>query len=92
MSLTTTQKDKLKDLLVHRDMIVKHLYGIEKNLKEYFPEEFERAYQFWIPQIITALYEDKRWLPRGEYTMENTINRLVDRLKEESGQGVKKFL
>jgi hypothetical protein len=87
MSLTTAQKDKLKDILVHRDMIVEHIYNIERILKQYFPEEFDIAYQHYIPQIITALYEDSRWLPRGQYTLEQSVARIVDRM---TGETIKK--
>lgn len=92
MSLTTEQKEQIHLLLDHRDQIIDHLAQIEKIIKHYFPEEFSIAYQHWIPQIVTALYEDKKWLPRGQCTMEQTIIRLMDKLKEDSGQGVKKYI
>jgi|APGre2960657404_1045060.scaffolds.fasta_scaffold00411_18 hypothetical protein len=89
---TKTQKDQLNNLLDHRDSIVNNLYHIERILKVYFPEEFELAYQHWIPQIITALYEDGRWLPRGDQTMQKTLNRLLDKSSQKIGQTVQKFI
>jgi len=83
MSFTLDQKEKITELFSERDKIVKCLYNIETILKTYFPEEFERAIQFYIPQITTALYEDKKWLNRGEYSLQNTINNLLDRCKSD---------
>lgn len=92
MTFTQTQKDQLNKLFDHRDEIVNALFHIERILKEYFPEEFEVAYQHWIPQITTALYEDKKWLPRGQFTMQQTLNRLLDKSKEFESKGVSKYI
>ncbi len=91
MSLTQVQKDQLNSLIDYRDQITDSLFHIERILKVYFPEEFDVAYQHWIPQITTALYEDKRWLPRGEQTMQHTINRLLDKANNDK-VGVQKFI
>jgi hypothetical protein len=93
MSLTQEQKDQINSLLDNRDKIVDSLYHIESILKTYFPEEFERAIQFYLPQITTALYEDKKWLNRGEYSLQNTIDNLLERCKtNDSGKGTTKYL
>jgi hypothetical protein len=92
MSLTNQQQHHLNKLIDYRDQITSSLFHIERIIKEYFPEEFDVAYQHWIPQITTALYEDKRWLPRGEQTMQHTINRLLDKSKEKSDQNVSRFI
>lgn len=92
MSLTYEQKYQLNKLMDYRDQITNSVFHIERIMKVYFPEEFDLAYQHWIPQITTALYEDKRWLPRGEQTMQNTINRLLDKITETNDQNVSKFL
>lgn len=81
MSLNKEQKEQLTRLLNLRDSIVENLSDIEHILKHYFPEEFDMAYQFWIPQITTALYEDKKWLSRGDHSMQETINRLTEKIK-----------
>lgn len=92
MSFTQVQKDQLNSLIDYRDEITNSLFHIERILKQYFPEEFEAAYQHWIPQIITALYEDKRWLPRGEFTMQQTIGRLLDKAENFGDKGVSKYI
>lgn len=92
MSLTQQQKDQINNLIDYRDKIVDSLFHIERILKEYFPEEFDVAYQHYIPQITTALYEDKKWLPRGNQTMQQTLNRLLDKSQNSSDKGVSKYI
>jgi len=92
MTFTEEQKDQFNKLIDHRDNITDNLYHIEHILKIYFPEEFEIAYQHWIPQIITALYEDNRWLQRGDRNMQQTINRLIDKMQSDNGKGVYKHI
>ena len=93
MSLTTEQRDQINKLVDYRDEIVSSLFHIERILKTYFPEEFERAIQFYLPQITTALYEDKKWLNRGEYSLHNTVDNLMERCKiNESDKGTTKYL
>lgn len=92
MSFTDEQKHQLNRLMDYRDELTNSLFHIERILKTYFPEEFDIAYQHWIPQISTALYENKKWLPRGEQTMQHTLNRLFDKLKENESKGVYKYI
>jgi hypothetical protein len=93
MSLTNDQKHQVNKLIDYRDEISNSLFHIERILKEYFPEEFERAIQFYLPQITTALYEDKKWLSRGEYSIQNTIDNLLERCKlTTENQSLKKYL
>lgn len=93
MSLTNEQKQQINRLIDYRDEIVGGLFHIERILKTYFPEEFERAIQFYLPQITTALYEDKKWLSRGEYSLQNTIDNLLERCNlNKSNENIKKFL
>ena len=93
MALTKEQKSLLEDLMDCRDDIIDTLANIQTILKTNFPEEYERAIQFYIPQITTALCEDKKWLNRGEYSLQNTIDNLLERCKlTTENQGLKKFL
>jgi len=92
MSFTQEQKDQLNKLVDYRDEIANSLFHIERILKTYFPEEFELAYQHYIPQIATALYEDKKWLPRGQFTMQQTINRLLDKAESSDHKGVSRYI
>lgn len=92
MSFTNEQKDQLNRLIDYRDQITDALFHMERILKVYFPEEFDVAYQHYIPQITTALYEDKRWLPRGQQTLQHTITRLLDKTNDFTDKGLKKFI
>jgi hypothetical protein len=81
---------KVNDLLTLREEITQSVNKIELILRQYFPDEYEDAYQHWIPQVLTALYNDLKWLPRGEITLQDT----VDRIKDDSNQsgGVSKYI
>lgn len=92
MSLSQEQKDEFNNLIDYRNEIVNSLFHIERILKKYFPEEFEIAYQFWIPQITTALYSDTRWLDRGERNMQQTIDRLIEKINNSHTKGVSKYI
>lgn len=71
----TNPVDRLLEL---RGAINTNLLEIEDIIKSYFPKQYENSYQHWIPQIITALYNDTKWLPRGELTLQDTINQIID--------------
>ena len=93
MNLTQEQKDQVNLLIDCRDEMVNSLFHIERILKTYFPQEFERAYQFYLPQITTALHNHEKWLNRGEYSLQNTIDNLLERCKmTEVADGLKKYL
>jgi hypothetical protein len=94
MNLTQEQRDQINSLIDYRDEMVASLFHIERILKTYFPEEFERAIQFYLPQITTALYEDKKWLSRGEYSLQNTIDNLLERCKmiDSGDKNINKYL
>ena len=89
MSLNNEQKHQLNKLLDHRDEIERALFHIERILKSHFPSEYSLAYQHWIPQISTALTPTNKWLPRGEYTFQNTIDHISD---NNDGSGVNKYI
>jgi soluble cytochrome b562 len=91
--LSKEQKDQFNRLLDHRDEISESMFHIERILKTYFPEEFNMAYQHYIPQIVTALDDDPRWLPRGQINMQHTIKRILDKInKDDFSSGVSKFI
>lgn len=84
------QKDQLTNLIDYRDEISNSLFHIERILKTYFPDQYSDAYQHWIPQILTALDNDLKWLPRGQLTLQDTIDRIKD--DSDSVGGVSKFI
>lgn len=91
--LSKEQKDQFNRLLDYRDQISDAMFHIERILKSYFPEEFDTAYQHYIPQIVTALDNDPRWLSRGEINMQHTINRILDKInRDDFSSGVSKFI
>lgn len=92
MSFTSEQKQQINRLIDYRDQMLDSLFHIERILKQYFPEEFDVAYQHYIPQITTALYEDKKWLSRGEHTLQQTIKRLLDKSQSVDNKGVSKYI
>lgn len=81
---------QLDDLLDLREEIAQSLKKMDAILQIYFPTQYTDAYQHWMPQILTALYNDVKWLPRGQVTLQDTIDRIKDD-REESG-GVSKFI
>ena len=92
MTFTNTQKHQLNKLMDHREEINQSLFHIERILKEHFPKEYNIAYQHWIPQIITALDSDDRWLPRGQFNMKHTLDRLLDQSQSFVNKGVYKHI
>lgn len=88
--LTQEQKDQLNFLIDYRDQISDSIYHIDRILRTYFPDQYSDAYQHWIPQILTGLDNDVKWLPRGQLTLQDTIDRILDMSEESSG--VSKFI
>jgi hypothetical protein len=64
---------RLKEI---RDEIVKLVMEADLILRTDHPKEREKAYSFWIPQSITAMRSDPRWLDRGDYSMDKTISEI----------------
>jgi hypothetical protein len=76
---------QLDDLLHLREEIAQSLKKMGAILQIYFPEQYPDAYQHWIPQILTALDNDVKWLPRGQLTLQDTIDRIKDNSDESAG-------
>jgi hypothetical protein len=92
MSLTNDQKDQLNKLYDYRDEIENLIFKIETTLESVFPSEHSISYQHWLPQIKTALRDNIKWLPRGQYSMEYTLNRISDKIVDDSNKGVTKYI
>lgn len=83
---------KISELEKHRETIENNLAEIETILSVYFPAEFPTAYQHWIPQIKTALKNNTKWLDRGQYSMQYTLDRIFDSISDKNNKGVSKYI
>lgn len=92
MSLDNNKKHQLNKLIDYRDEISNAIFQIDRILKDYFPEEYDVAYQHWIPQIITAINKHPKWLSRGQFDMQQTIEKLLDKSKDSDSKGVSKYI
>lgn len=90
--MNNDQKNAIAKLIKHREDISEILYEIGSILNKHFPDEYEIAYQYWIPQITTALYKDTKWLSRGDYSMQQTIDRILDKFNDTNFSATKKIL
>lgn len=79
-------------LLQYRENIEDILVQIDAILQTDFPDEYSVAYEHWMPQIKTALKDNTRWLPRGQYSMDYTVNRILDKITADFGLGVTKYI
>lgn len=82
--------NKVNELLDLRDNISASIKEMTTILEQNFPKQFADAYQHWIPQILTALYNDTKWLPRGNITFQDTIDRIND--SNDCSGGVSKYI
>lgn len=93
MSLNKDQIKAINQLYEYREQIENYLAEIESVLRVNFPEHYSMSYQHWIPQIKTALRSDTKWLPRGQYSMDDIFRAIEDQIQENlSRQGVTKFI
>jgi hypothetical protein len=83
-------QSKVDDLLDLREEITQSIQKIDFILRTYFPDQYTDAYQHWIPQVLTALYNELQWLPRGQMTLQDTIDRIKD--DSDGSYGVSKFI
>jgi hypothetical protein len=86
----SNKQSHIDDLLNLREEISESLKKIDAVLQIYFSDQYSDAYQHWMPQILTALYNDVKWLPRGQVTFQDTIDRIKD--DSDSVGGVSKFI
>ena len=88
----SNQSEALSKLYSYREQIENNLNEIQAILGTNFPEEYAVASQHWIVQIKTALTDNTRYLPRGEYSMDYTLHRIEDKLFNNSDKGVSKYI
>jgi len=87
-----SKQDGLEKLLDYRNQIEQILTNIDAILQIDFSDEYGVAYQHWMPQIITALRDNTKWLSRGQYSMDYTINRINDSISGSLDKGVSKYI
>jgi len=92
MKYSEEHKKQIDKLIEYRFRIEQTINDIESILQIYFSDEFDNAYQHWIPQIETALFNDTKWLPRGQFTMQDTLNRIFDKSGGSDKKGVSKYI
>lgn len=89
---TKKHTEFLAKLYSLREQIENNLAEIESIISAYFPDESAVATQHWIPQIKTALKDNLKYLPRGEYSMDYSLYRIEDKLFCEPNKGVSKYI
>jgi hypothetical protein len=89
-------KEIIEELSDYRDQILRCVESISSILEQNkeCEKEFYLANSHYIPQIVTALIDHHKWLPRGEYTLKNTIDNLNDQIVslENKHKGVTKYI
>ena len=55
----------------------------EEIIKRRFPDQYSVSISFWIPQLSTALEENQKWLSRGDYSMQNTLNKIKASIEQD---------
>lgn len=75
-------EESIEKLENHRETIIAHMEAIQNILKQSSQEQYVRAYSVWIPQVMTGLINGAKWLPRGDYCMQDTLNHLKAELKK----------
>ena len=89
-------KKTVQQLSDYRNQILKCVESIQNILQQNkeCEKEYYLANSHYIPQIVTALMEVDKWLPRGNYTLQNTIDNLNDKieLSQNKQKGVTKYI
>lgn len=73
------KRHKFEQIIAYRNLIQDSVQKMLLILKDEFPDQYDIAYQHWVPQIVTALEKNSKWLPRGEYSLEDTIKSILDK-------------
>ena len=90
--LNKNQTEALNNLYIYRENIEDILAEMEALIKVYFSDELNIAYQHWLPQITTALRDNTKWLPRGQYSMDYTLTHIEDKVSNDTQKGVNKYI
>jgi hypothetical protein len=90
--LDKNKTEALNSLYIYRESIEDILAEIEAILRVHYPDELSVAYQHWLPQIKTALRDNTKWLPRGQYSMDYTLTHIEDKVANSTQKGVNKYI
>jgi len=89
-------KKTVQQLSDYRNQILQCVESIQNILQQNkeCEKEYYLANSHYVPQIVTALMEVDKWLPRGNYTLQNTIDNLNDQIAslENKQKGVTKYI
>lgn len=89
-------KQTVQQLSDYRNQILQCVESIKNILQQNkeCEKEYYLANSHYIPQIVTALMEVDKWLPRGNYTLQNTIDNLNDKIESSQNKqkGVTKYI
>jgi hypothetical protein len=89
-------KKTVQQLSDYRNQILQCVESIQNILQQNkeCEKEYYLANSHYIPQIVTALMEVDKWLPRGNYTLQNTIDNLNDKIESSQNKqkGVTKYI
>jgi hypothetical protein len=55
----------------------------EEIIKREFPDQYSISISFWIPQLITSLEKSEKWLPRGDYPMEDILDKIKSNIEND---------
>ena len=69
------------DLIDKAEQIEDLVWQMAEILKNNYPSQYEQAYQHWIPQILTGLFDYNQWLNRGVLNLNDTL-RSIGSLKD----------
>lgn len=69
-----TDLERLKDI---RDEILSLVKEAGEILARSYQDHFYTANSFWIPQIVTAIRKEDKWLSRGDHDMQETIDKIA---------------
>lgn len=92
MSLSEHQRQALMKIYEYRENIEDILANMDGLLMVYFSDQYHIAYQHIIPQIKTALRNNTKWLSRSNYSLDDILSNIEDKLTDDSVKGVSKIV
>lgn len=66
------------ELIQKAEQIEDLIWQMADIIQKNFPDQYANAYQHWIPQILTGLFDYPQWLNRGVFNLNNTLLSICD--------------